>query len=559
MRLRSRLTLAFGALAVVPLLVAVPLAIRDLRRTLSAELDTRIAASTATARAALERASEDVRRAIEELAQSVALEEVAREVHAGVSPQLATSAERLMRSHGLTVLSLFDAQGRTLSSGHLPARIGDPDEALFSLARGGRKEPLPVLVEVRHESGLLRAPALVTARAMDYGAMRIHVVGGLLLDDALAAHLAELTQAKVTLIAGDTAVASAGHAAPPVVRTSIELAPVGRIDLLHSRAALLEAERGIVRAFATLVAVGIALALLLGVLVARRITRPVEALTQAAREIASGRLDRTVEERASGEVGELVSAFNRMTADLRATTEQLVASERVAAWQEVARRLAHELKNPLTPIQMSLETLLAAKKGKDPRFAALFEESAGAVLEEVERLRRIVDEFSRFARLPKPQLRTVDLGELASQVLALYAASRHGVEIRSRVQEGVRADADRDLITQVLVNLMKNAEEALPGGGVVEVRVRRRDEEAIVEVEDNGPGIRPEDRARVLEPYYTTKSGGSGLGLAIAARIAQEHGGRLEVGGDYGRGATFTLVLPVANAAVRALATGLTP
>ncbi|HZA12947.1 MAG TPA: ATP-binding protein, partial [Myxococcaceae bacterium] len=110
---------------------------------------------------------------------------------------------------------------------------------------------------------------------------------------------------------------------------------------------------------------------------------------------------------------------------------------------------------------------------------------------------------------------------------------------------GVQAAADRDQITQVLLNLMKNAEEALPGGGgVVEVRVAHRGAEAIVEVADNGPGIRPEDRPRVFEPYYTTKSGGSGLGLPIAARIAQEHGGRLEVGGEYGRGATFTLVLP---------------
>ena len=483
-------------------------------------------------------------RAVEELAQSVALEEVAREVHAGDSPRLATSAERLMRDRGLTVLSLFDAQGRTLSSGHLPARIGDPDEALFSVARAGRKEPAAARVEIRSESGLRLAPALVTARSMDYGAMRIQVVGGVLLDEALAAHLSEISGAQVTFIAGDEAFASAGQAAPPVVRTSIELAPMGRIELRHSRAALLAAERGIVGAFATLVAVGIALALLLGILVARRITHPVEALTQAAREIAAGQLDRQVHERASGEMGELVSAFNRMTADLRVTTEQLVASERVAAWQEVARRLAHELKNPLTPIQMSLETLLAAKKGKDPRFAQLFEESAGAVLEEVERLRRIVDEFSRFARLPKPQLRTVDLAELTSQVLALYAAPRQGVEIRSRLEAGVRAAADRDQITQVLVNLMKNAEEALPGGGVVEVRVARRGAEALVEVEDNGPGIRPADRARVLEPYYTTKSGGSGLGLAIAARIAHEHGGRLEVGGDYGRGANFTLVLP---------------
>jgi two-component system, NtrC family, nitrogen regulation sensor histidine kinase NtrY len=549
MRLRSRLALAFGALAVVPLLVAVPLAIRDLRGTLSRELSARTTASTAAARAALERTAEDVRRAVEELSQSVALEDVAREVHAGGSPQLATSAERLMRGRGLTVLSLFDRAGVTLSSGHLPARIGDPDEALFAVTRRDRAPPVPVLVEIRDQAGLRRAPALVMARPMDYGSLRVNVVGGVLLDEALAAHLAELTGARVTLVAGNDAVASAGQVTPPTLRTSIELAPVGRVDLEYSRAALLEAERGIIRTFGTLAAVGIALALLLGIGLARRITRPVEALTLAAREVASGRLDLTVQERASGEVGELVSAFNRMTADLRTTTQQLVASERVAAWQEVARRLAHELKNPLTPIQMSLETLLAAKKGNNPHFAGLFEESAGAVLEEVERLRRIVDEFSRFARLPKPELRTVELGQLASQVLALYAAPASGVEIRSELQPGVRADADRDQITQLLVNLIKNAEEAMPLGGVVWVRVKRRGEEALVEVEDNGPGIRAEDRPRVFEPYFSTKSGGTGLGLAIAERIAQEHGGRLEIHGEEGRGALFRLILPVKKSA----------
>ena len=549
MRLRSRLALAFGALAVVPLLVAVPLAIRDLRHTLSGELSARTQASTAAARAALERTSEDVRRAVEDLSQSVALEDVAREIHAGGSPQLAGSAERLMRGRGLTVLSLFDRAGVTLSSGHLPARIGDPDEALFAVTRLGRAPPVPVLVEIREETGLRRAPAIVAARPMDYGSLRVNVVGGVLLDEALAAHLAELTGARVTLFAGTDPVAAAGEVSPPVVRTSIDLPPVGRVDLEYSRAALLEAERGIIRTFGTLAAVGIALALLLGIGVARRITRPVEALTQATREVASGRLDLAVQERASGEVGELVSAFNRMTSDLRAKTEQLIASERVAAWQEVARRLAHELKNPLTPIQMSLETLLAAKKGNSPQFSGLFEESAGAVLEEVERLRRIIDEFSRFARLPKPELRPLELGELASQVLALYSTPRPGLDIRPALQPGVWADADRDQITQLLVNLIKNADEALPHGGVVDVRVWRRGDEALLEVEDNGPGIRPEDRPRLFEPYFTTKSGGTGLGLAIAARVAQEHRGRLEIDGEYGRGALFRLVLPVRKAA----------
>ncbi len=551
MRLRTRLSLAFALLAVLPLLVVVPLAIRDLRGTLDGELHARTKAATAAARAALDRTANDARRAIEELTGSVALEDVAREVHAGGSPQLAAAAERLMRSRGLTVLSLFDGRGVTLSSGHLPARIGDPDEALFAVTRASTKEPIAVLVELRDERGLRRVPALVTARPMDYGSLRIWVVGGRLLDQALADHLAELSGARVRLVAGKDTVAEAGRAQPPVVKERLELPPVAHVELEHSRAALIEAEGGLVRAFGTLVAVGLALALLLGLVIARRVTRPVEALTAAARDVAQGRLDMKVEERATGELGELVTTFNRMTRELRTTTEQLVASERVAAWQEVARRLAHEIKNPLTPIQMSLETLRAAKRTNNPRFGALFDESAGAVLEEVERLRRIVDEFSRFARLPRPELRAVELSDLAQNVLALHQSPPPGITVEGDLEPELWTQADRDQLTQVLVNLVKNAEEALsakPGGGRITVRTRRRDGECLIEVEDTGPGIRPEDRARLFEPYFTTKSGGTGLGLAIAARICQEHGGRLEVGGTWGEGSVFTMALPCASA-----------
>ncbi|MFP2934351.1 sensor histidine kinase, partial [Pyxidicoccus sp. 3LG] len=304
----------------------------------------------------------------------------------------------------------------------------------------------------------------------------------------------------------------------------------------------------VMRAFLLLAALGGAFAVLLGVLVSRWMTRPVEALTEGARRVAEGALDAQVAVEASGEVGELVRTFNRMTGELKATTERLVASERIAAWQEVARRLAHEIKNPLTPIRMSLETLLAAQDARHPRFPDMFKESAGVVLEEVDRLRRIVDEFSRFARMPKPQLAPVDLGELAQSVLALYATPPEGIQLLPALQTGVVARVDRDQLTQVLVNLVKNAEEAMKDkGGALRVRVKGTEADAIIEVEDSGPGIPPEHRARIFEPYFTTKDGGTGLGLAIAARILQEHGGKLDVGGEPGQGARFSVVLPRAE------------
>jgi nitrogen fixation/metabolism regulation signal transduction histidine kinase len=547
MRLRTRLALAFALLALVPLAVVVPLTLARLRATLSRELDARMEGATASAQEALERAASNAHRAVEELVESPAMEDLAREAREHPARTIrADTAEGLMRSRGLTVLALFDRHGTTLSSGHLPARRGDPDPTLFAITREASARSVPVRVAVRGDEGLREVPALVTARPVDYGDSRLWAVGGVLLDQGLATHLARLTQAEVSLLAGDKVVARAGSAEPPTVARVLPLGEAASVRLVFSRAAAREAEQGVLRAFLLLATLGLTFAVLLGLFMARRITRPVEALTSGARRVAEGALDVQVQVQASGEVGDLVRTFNHMTSELRSTTERLVASERIAAWQEVARRLAHEIKNPLTPIRMSLETLLAAQEARDTRFPTLFRESAGVVLEEVDRLRRIVDEFSRFARLPKPQLAPVDMGELAQSVLALYASPPPGITLRSELQPGVGVQADRDQLTQVLVNLVKNAEEAMApqGGGTLQVRVRGTDGEATLEVQDSGPGISPEHRARLFEPYFTTKEGGTGLGLSIAARILQEHGGRLEAGGEPGQGACFTLTLP---------------
>ncbi|CAM3556576.1 HAMP domain-containing protein [Corallococcus sp. ZKHCc1 1396] len=549
MRLRTRLALAFALLALVPLAVVVPLTLTRLRDTLSRELDARMTAATASAQESLERSASNARRAVEELVESPAMEDLVREARDRPLRAIqAGTAEGLMKSRGLTVLTLFDRNGTVLSSGHLPARRGDPDAVLFAVTKEKSPKPVPVRVDVRGNAGLRQVPALVTARPVDYGDVRLWAVGGVVLDDGLAQHLARLTQADVTLLSGAATVAHAGSAAPPTVERVLPLGDTASVRLTFSRAAAREAEEGVMRAFLLLAGLGLAFAALLGLLVSRWMTRPVEALTSGARRVAEGALDVQVAARASGEVGELVRTFNHMTSELKATTERLMATERIAAWQEVARRLAHEIKNPLTPIRMSLETLLAAHEARHPSFPALFKESAGVILEEVERLRRIVDEFSRFARLPKPQLAPVDLGELAQGVLSLYAAPPEGIHLLPALQTGVVARADRDQLTQVLVNLVKNAEEAMTGkGGSLRVRVKGTDADAVIEVEDDGPGIPAEHRARIFEPYFTTKDGGTGLGLAIAARILQEHGGRLEVGGEPGQGARFSVVLPRAS------------
>jgi nitrogen fixation/metabolism regulation signal transduction histidine kinase len=297
---------------------------------------------------------------------------------------------------------------------------------------------------------------------------------------------------------------------------------------------------------ALLVAAAVAAALL-GRRLASRETAPLEALQAAAARVAAGDLQARVGIDADGEVGALVRAFDAMTGDLQRSQARLAASERVAAWREVARALAHELKNPLTPIAMSVE-LLRDAQGR-PDFGEILDESTRAIGEEVRRLRRIVDEFSRFARLPAPALAPLPAGELAQALLALYPAPPAGVTLTAAVAPALPCIlADRDQLLQVLHNLVKNALEAMPGGGALGLAARREGSEVVFQVSDTGPGVAPELLARVFQPYVTTKASGTGLGLAIAERIVQEHGGRLEVASPPGHGATFTVRLPVAPA-----------
>ncbi len=547
MRLRWTLTLAFVALAVTQVAVVVPLALNRLSDLLGRQLEARVDQLMVAADAETTRLGEDVQRRMAELAQSQALEDVARDAaRVPPPPHVTTAASTLMAPRGLEVLALLDDTGRTLSSGHLPARLGEPDDPLFAVT-ASPGALVPAMVDVSTAAGLAPVPALVVARAVDFGERRLWVVGGARLGQAQTDALARLTGARVELDSQGQRVAESGEEPGPfaLVRTRA-VGPVASVSLRFSRADFFATRSQLQGAFVALTALGLLLSVGLGLLVGARLSRPVEALTAAARRIASGEPGVVVQTPAAGaELQSLVEAFNRMTLDLKAATDRLLASERVAAWQEVARRLAHEIKNPLTPIRMSLETLLAAsQRGPlDERFRGLFTESARAVLEEVDRLKRIVDEFSQFARLPRSQLARVDLAEALQPVLALYAP--HGdLRYRLELSAGLQVMADRDQLTQVVVNLVKNAEEAMPQGGLVTVRVLRRGGLAAVEVEDQGTGIAPEVRSRLFEPYATTRPNGTGLGLAIAQRITHEHGGTLEALDAPGGGALFRLTLP---------------
>jgi nitrogen fixation/metabolism regulation signal transduction histidine kinase len=285
------------------------------------------------------------------------------------------------------------------------------------------------------------------------------------------------------------------------------------------------------RSLAVALVTGVALALLLALLVARRIASPLDRLARGAAEIAAGNLDPQIAVRGSREVRTLVVGFNRMAHDLKSTRARMLRAERVAAWREIARRIAHEIKNPLFPIQTSIETLRKTYRAQHPEFGEIFEEATSTVLEEVERLKRIVTEFSQFARLPKPRPAELAIDEVVCHIVGLFAGSP-GATVRADVAGGLpHVRADREQLIQVFLNLVQNARDACegPADAQVRVEVRASGTGVVVRVCDEGTGMSEEVRGRMFEPYFTTKTTGTGLGLAIVHRIVTDHGGAIEV------------------------------
>jgi two-component system, NtrC family, nitrogen regulation sensor histidine kinase NtrY len=544
MKLRWTLLLAFTVLALVPLALVVPLASRNLTTLLREQHAAKVEQAKQATTAQVRLIVSDVRRSLDDLAASSAMEDVVRDAAAIAPPAHVTrAAAALMGARGLKVLALLDESGRTLSSGHLPARLNEPDDPLFAATLHAGVST--ALVEVQGASGLESKTVLVAAKRLDAADRGVWAVGGQVLDDSAAEAFAQLSGAAVELTTTKGTVGHAGQRLRPDSSLEVPLAGDVHVRLHVSRADAAATRAEVLRAVVSFAILGLGLAIVVAAVVARRLTRPIEALTEAATRIGQGAVGVPVPEPKPAELQQLAQAFNRMTVELKSATDQLLAAERVAAWQEVARRLAHEIKNPLTPIRMSLETLLAANAKGLPseRFAPLLNQGATAMLEEVARLTRIVDEFSHFARLPKPVRVPLDLAEATRAVMHLYTA-RGALRYEVEAPGPAFVSGDRDQLTQVLVNLVKNAEEAMgTEGGLVRVEVLQQGNTVCLTVTDQGPGIPAELKGRLFEPYVTTKKEGTGLGLSIAARIAQEHDGRLEAS-NANPGARIELTLP---------------
>jgi two-component system nitrogen regulation sensor histidine kinase NtrY len=299
---------------------------------------------------------------------------------------------------------------------------------------------------------------------------------------------------------------------------------------------------------------GMILAILLSGWAAARVTRPVEELALAAREVAEGNWSAQVTVQSSDELGELATAFNRMTRELNEQKERLVQTERVAAWRELARRLAHELKNPLFPLQLTVENLLRARQQSPEQFEETFQESSSTLLAEIANLKTIISRFSEFSRMPQPHLQSIDLNEIVQNVARLFQAQLHtpgrpAIECKLELAESMKPTAaDPELMHRVLSNLVLNAMDAMPEGGTLTLRTRQNDDHAFIDVSDTGTGLTPEECDRLFTPYYTSKTHGTGLGLAIVQSVVTDHGGRVSVRSQTGRGTTFEIQLPIRSA-----------
>jgi signal transduction histidine kinase len=320
----------------------------------------------------------------------------------------------------------------------------------------------------------------------------------------------------------------------------------------NSRRSMVEVQRHIRDIAYGIAGLGIIFAVLASLWIAARISRPIEELARAAGRVAEGDWETRVDIRTMDEVGALARSFNNMTRQLAEQRERLVQTERVAAWRELARRLAHELKNPLTPLQITVENMVRARKLPKKQFDEVFKESTATLEAEIENLKTIVGRFSDFSKLPKPQALEMDAREAVRRVVKLYGPALEEKEIElgtSISAEPLPILGDSELLHRALSNLVLNAMDAMPEGGTLTVSAVRAREMVRISVADTGVGLTPEECERLFTPYYTTKQHGTGLGLAIVQSVIADHNGTIAVENVEGGGARFVIGLPLAESA----------
>ena len=311
----------------------------------------------------------------------------------------------------------------------------------------------------------------------------------------------------------------------------------------------------LIRSLALLVGGGVVFSgLIFGWWISARVIRPIEELTIGVGEVAAGRFDAPVKVRAHDEIGRLGAAFNDMTHRLAEQRRRIVQTERVAAWRELARRLAHELKGPLFPLQLTVENLQRAHEHPSKQFDEELAEFTATLRTELENLKAVVTRFSEFAKMPAPDFEPVDLNEMIRGVMKSFEAQWSAVGRPPIIPELyldpdlVHPHADAVLLRKALKNLVLSSFDAMPAGGTFTVRTSQHGDAVRIEVTDTGAGLTPEECARVFTPYHTSRQYSTDLGLAFVQSVVSDHGGKIEVESAAGAGATIRMELPLTHA-----------
>jgi two-component system, NtrC family, nitrogen regulation sensor histidine kinase NtrY len=593
MSFRGRLLAGF-ALTVFLSVAAVTMIVSAVtRRAFERANDERTTALVAQFQHAFNRRGEEVVQRVEAVAASDVCIRLALNLNRNPPNYAAylNEAKSLADSQQLDFLELADSDGTIISSAQWPAKFGYHEQFLLT-------GPVPKDAFLRRED-LPAGPALGLSaiRKVDVGDKSLYVVGGRRLDKNFMAGL-ELPFGMRAMLYQKLSEENVGTAVSPqhlidpsgtlqqsdriapliqhvletrqettaVVRwssdasgdESVHAIPLAGQDnqvlavLLvgSSRRSFVELQRHIRSAALLAASVGIALAILFSRWTAARVTRPVEQLADAAREIAAGNWNTKVPVTSSDELGALAESFNRMTGELLEQKERLVKTERVAAWRELARRLAHELKNPMFPLQLTVENLIRARQQSQEQFEEVFQESSSTLLAEISNLKTIVSRFSEFSSMPQPQFQSVQINDIVQNVARLVQAqlqsgSRIPIECKLELSGSPQPiAADQDLLYRAVSNLAFNALDAMPEGGRLTLRTRDGPNGVLLEISDTGIGLSAEERERLFTPYYTSKADGTGLGLAIVQSIVSDHGGRISVQSQPGQGTTFVIELP---------------
>ncbi len=486
-------------------------------------------------------------------------------------------AAQLAAAHNLDFLELIAPDGAIISSAQWPARFGYKEEWITQhsdwKSRGAflRREELPdgvalALVAVgtatangrvmyvaggeRLDREFLSTLALPSGmRALLYRNLQPQFASSELIGGSDAAALRPLIErvrrehGEASAVIGAGASAETVHALPlPGLDDSL----LGVLLVASSRRELVELEAFLLKLGIAIAVAGILLGVALSWWATARITRPVKRLAESAGKVAAGNWGATVEVTTDDEIGQLAHAFNRMTHELVEQRERLVQSERVAAWRELARRLAHELKNPLFPLQITVENMQRARDQYPDQFDEVFREGSSTLLAELGNLRQIISRFSDFAKMPAPAMHPVQLNDLVAETVRLFAPQFQQARVvaRTELDPNLRpVMADPEQMTRVLRNLTLNAIDAMLQGGVLTIRTMPHESGVRLEVADTGQGLTPEECERLFTPYYTTKTHGTGLGLAIVQSVVSDHRGRISVESQPGKGTAFRIDL----------------